>query len=213
MTVGELARLFDADFLPSDAGGRLPSLDVVRVLGWRRQTRFDGTGLQWTPPSPNMPTPQTALVYPGTCLFEGTTFTEGRGTTRPFETVGAPGVDWRFAQTLNGAGLAGVRFRETYFVPTFSKHQGTTCGGVQLHVTDASSFDAIRTAVAMIAAARRLYPDAFGWRADNWIDRLSGSDRLRRMVDAGAGVEEIVGAWRPELARFRQQREPYLLYQ
>jgi uncharacterized protein YbbC (DUF1343 family) len=160
-----------------------------------------------------MPTPQTALVYPGTCLFEGTTFTEGRGTTRPFETVGAPGVDWRFAQTLNGAGLAGVRFRETYFVPTFSKHQGTTCGGVQLHVTDASSFDAIRTAVAMIAAARRLYPDAFGWRADNWIDRLSGSDRLRRMVDAGAGVEEIVGAWRPELARFRQQREPYLLYQ
>ncbi len=211
MTVGELARFFDAEFLPAD-GGRLSALDVVQVRNWRRNTLFAATGLQWVPPSPNMPTPDTALVYPGTCLFEGTLLAEGRGTTRPFETVGAPGIDWRWAERLNELGLPGVRFRETYFVPTFGKFPNQTCGGVQLHLTDPARLDAVRTAVAMIVTARALYPEVFGWRPDNAIDRLSGSARLRTMVDAGADTAEIVASWQTELAEFRRQRERYLIY-
>ncbi|NHD19178.1 MULTISPECIES: DUF1343 domain-containing protein [unclassified Actinopolyspora] len=212
MTVGELARMFDAEFLPRDENARLPRLEVVRARGWSRELGFADTGLPWIAPSPNMPTPDTAAVYPGTGMFEGTVLSEGRGTTRPFETIGAPGIDWRWAEQLNSAGLAGVFFNETYFVPTFSKHEGSTCGGVRLHRTGSGDFDAIRTAVAMIVHAKRLYPDVFGWRADNWIDRLTGSDRLRRMVDRGADTAEVVGAWRAELDEFRRAREPYLLY-
>ncbi|GGM65423.1 hypothetical protein GCM10012275_39930 [Longimycelium tulufanense] len=212
MTVGELAKLFDAEFLPGDTGKRLPSLEVVPAAGWRRSQLFAETGLQWVPPSPNMPTPQTAMVYPGTCLFEGTSFSEGRGTTRPFETIGAPGVDWRWADDLNAMGLPGVRFREAYFVPTFSKHAKQTCGGVQIHIEQPESVDPIRIGVAMLVTAKRRYPQVFSWRQDNWVDKLSGSDRLRRMVDRGAGVDEIVGAWQAELAAFRRQRGPYLLY-
>jgi uncharacterized protein YbbC (DUF1343 family) len=211
MTVGELAKLFDGHFL-AGAGKRLHSLEVIGVQGWKRDDLFAGTGLPWVPPSPNMPTPDTALVYPGTCLFEGTTFSEGRGTTRPFETVGAPGVDWRWAQRLNALNLPGVRFRETFFVPTFSKFRGRTCGGVQLYVSDPRAFDAIRTAVAMLVTAKRLYGTALGWRADHWIDLLTGSSRLRQMVTRGAGVDDIVGAWQDELGRFRRLRQPYLLY-
>ncbi|MCI2424077.1 DUF1343 domain-containing protein [Saccharopolyspora sp. K220] len=204
MTVGELARMFDREYLPSP----LPQLNVARVEGWRG--RGTDTGLPWVPPSPNMPTPDTAAVYPGTGLFEGTLLSEGRGTTRPFEIIGAPGIDWRWAEQLNAAGLDGLRFRETYFVPTFSKHANLTCGGVQLYRS--GEIDAIRAAVAMIVTARRLYPQVFGWRPDNMIDKLSGSDRLRTMVDAGADVPEIVDAWQDEAADFRRQREPYLLY-
>jgi uncharacterized protein YbbC (DUF1343 family) len=212
MTVGELARLFDAEFLPADTGNRLSTLDIVRVQGWRRDQLFNETNLPWRMPSPNMPTQSTALVYPGTCLFEGTLLSEGRGTTRPFEIIGAPDIDWRWAERLNAASLPGVRFREIYFAPTFSKHVNKVCGGVQLHLTDERDFEAIRTAVTMIVTAKQLYPTVFGWRPDNWIDKLTGSDRLRQMVDAGAGVDDVVGAWQAELAGFRRLREPYLLY-
>ncbi|PWW65937.1 exo-beta-N-acetylmuramidase NamZ family protein [Actinokineospora spheciospongiae] len=213
MTVGELAGLFDAEFLPADTGGkRLPGLEVVRVRGWRRDQLFAETGLQWVMPSPNVPTEQTALAYPGTCLFEGTVFSEGRGTTRPFEIIGAPGVDWRWAEALNALGLPGVRLREHHFVPTFGKFVGEACGGVQVHVTDPRRFDPIRTAIAMIVTAELVHPDVFGWRPDNYVDKLSGSDRLRRMVDAGAGVDEVVGAWESEQAAFRGLRREYLLY-
>lgn len=212
MTVGELARFFDAEFLPADTGRRLSTLDIVKVRGWRRDELFNETGLPWRMPSPNMPTQSTALVYPGTCMFEGTVFSEGRGTTRPFEIIGAPDLDWRWAERLNEAGLKGVRFREIYFAPTFSKHVNKVCGGVQLHLTDEREFEAIRTAVTMIITAKQLYPTVFGWRPDNWIDKLTGSDRLRHMVDAGAGVDDVVGAWQQELAAFRRQREQYLLY-
>ena len=204
MTVGELARFFKGEF------GLTTGLEVVDVQGWRRD-QLD-TGLPWVPPSPNMPTRDTALVYPGTCLFEGTTLSEGRGTTRPFETVGAPGIDWRWAEQLNALGLKGVRFRETYFAPTFDKFQGKTCGGVTLHVTDAAEFDAIRTAVAMLITAKSSYPDVFAWRPDHWIDKLSGSDRLRAMIDAQAPLSEIVGAWQQELQQFRRTRLPHLRY-
>lgn len=213
MTAGELARFFDAEFLPSDTGGRrLSTLDVVAVGGWRRDVLFGRTGLDWVPPSPNMPTPLTALAYPGTCLFEGTVLSEGRGTTRPFEMIGMPDVDWRWAEQLNGLGLRGVRFRENYFVPTFNKFVGKTCGGVQLHVTDEQVFNPIETAVAMLVTAKRLYPALFAWRPDNFVDKLAGSARLRTMVDAGAGVAEVVGAWQDELARFRRQRGQHLIY-
>ncbi|SDL12904.1 Uncharacterized conserved protein YbbC, DUF1343 family [Lentzea albidocapillata subsp. violacea] len=204
MTVGELARYFKGEF------DLATKLDVVNVRGWRRN-QLD-TGLPWVPPSPNMPTPDTALVYPGTCLFEGTVLSEGRGTTRPFETVGAPGIDWRWAEALNALDLGGVRFRETYFSPTFNKFQGKTCGGVTLHVTDPRKFDAIKAAVAMLITVKSLYPGVFAWRPDNWIDKLSGSDRLRRMIDAQAPLAEVVGAWQQELQQFRRTRLPYLRY-
>ncbi|NUT90945.1 MAG: DUF1343 domain-containing protein [Saccharothrix sp.] len=208
MTVGELAAFFNGEFLPSD-GGRV-SLRTVWVKGWKRDSL--DTGLPWVPPSPNMPTRDTALVYPGTCLFEGTVLSEGRGTTRPFETVGAPGIDWRWAEDLNALDLPGVRFRESHFTPTFNKFVGKACGGVALHVTSPGEFDAIRAAVAMIVTAKARYPQVFAWRPDSWIDKLTGSDRLRRMVDAGAGTDEVVGAWSAELAEFTRVRRPYLHY-
>ncbi len=210
MTAGELARLFDQEYLPGSVGRTLPRLDVVTVRGWSRNEMFPATGLPWVPPSPNIPTPQTTAVYPGTGLFEGTLLSEGRGAANPFEIIGAPGIDWRWAEDLNNAGLAGVRFRETYFVPTFSKHQDRTCGGVQLYTS--AGFEPVRTAIAMIVTAHRRYPQVFGWRPDNMIDKLFGSDRLRTMVDAGANADDIVGSWHTELADFRRQRQPYLLY-
>ncbi|MEV7093591.1 DUF1343 domain-containing protein [Amycolatopsis sp. NPDC051045] len=211
MTVGELARFFAEEFLPGE-GVKLAHLDVVRVRGWQRDTLFARTGLNWVLPSPNMPTPDTALVYPGTGMFEGTVFSEGRGTTRPFEIIGAPGLDWRWREKLEDLALPGARFRETYFVPTFGKFVNQACGGVQLSVGDPRAFDAIRTAVAMLVTAKAVHPDVFAWRPDNYIDKLSGSDRLRTMVDAGAGVDEVTGAWRAELAEFDRRRRHYLLY-
>jgi uncharacterized protein YbbC (DUF1343 family) len=216
MTAGELAKFFDAEFLPADTGGkRLPQLDIVQVRDWRRDTLFSQTGLDWVPPSPNMPTPHTALAYPGTCLFEGTVLSEGRGTTRPFEIVGAPYLDWHWVDALNGLGLPGVRFREAYFVPTFSKWQNQNCAGVQLMVTDRRRYDSIRTALAMIVTARKMYPKDFGWRESTppyWIDKLTGSDLVRTGVDRGETADQIAAAWQGELARFRAQRARYLLY-
>ncbi|MFF4488518.1 exo-beta-N-acetylmuramidase NamZ domain-containing protein [Streptomyces sp. NPDC001544] len=206
MTVAELARLFDAEFL----GGRV-DLETVPMTGWRRSEFHDATGLPWVPPSPNMPTPDTALVYSGTCLFEGTNLSEGRGTTRPFELLGAEGVDGRWAAAANELGLPGVRFREAYFAPTFSKFQGRTVGGVQIHVHDRAAYDPVRTGIALLVTAKRVW-SGFGWRSDNWIDRLTGSARVRTMIDAGAGTDEVAGAWQEELTAFRRVREEYLCY-
>lgn len=217
MTVGELARMFNDTFVLEEAGAPV-ELVVEQVRGWRRSELHAATGLPWVPPSPNMPTPETALVYPGTCLFEGTNLSEGRGTTRPFEWIGAPWADHHWSDDLNAAGLRGVRFRESYFVPSFSKHVGATCAGVQVHVTEPQRFDAIRTAVTMLVALKARYAD-FAWRVDAWdtarpywIDKLTGSTRLREQVDAGAGVDEVVAAWADELAAFERHRRPYLLY-
>jgi uncharacterized protein YbbC (DUF1343 family) len=218
MTVGELARFFDAEFLPGDAGGRLSELSVVEVSGWRRDVPYAATGLPWVMPSPNMPTPDTALVYPGTCMFEGTNLSEGRGTTRPFELVGAPYVDYRWAERLAGQGIPGVQFREAYFTPTFNKHVGKVCGGVQVHVEDTSKFDPVRAGVEMLVAAKALYGD-FEWRYDSydparpyWIDKLTGSTRLREQITSGAPADEVIGAWRGELAEFDARRQQYLIY-
>ncbi|MFD0075550.1 exo-beta-N-acetylmuramidase NamZ domain-containing protein [Streptomyces sp. NPDC127166] len=206
MTVAELAGLFNGAFLAEPV-----VLETVRMTGWRRTEFFDATGLPWVPPSPNMPTPETALVYAGTCLFEGTNLSEGRGTTRPFELLGAEGIDRRWAEAANALELPGVRFREAYFAPTFSKFQGRTVGGVQLHVDDRESFDPVRTGIGLLVTARSSW-SGFAWRADHWIDKLTGSARVRTLIDAGAGVDEVVGAWETDLAVFRAVREEYLLY-
>jgi uncharacterized protein YbbC (DUF1343 family) len=216
MTVGELARFYNGEFLPTDAG-REVDLEVVKTSGWRPDSRAQDHDLPWPPPSPNMPTPDTALVYAGTCFFEGTNISEGRGTTRPFEMVGAPYLDHTWGDRLNALDLPGIEFREAYFVPTFNKHVGETCAGVQLHVTDQRAYRPIRTAVAMLVEAKRY--EEFTWRFDSydperpyWIDKLSGSPRLRTMIDDGADVDDVVGAWEDEVADFEDRREPYLLY-
>ncbi|MEU9854264.1 DUF1343 domain-containing protein [Streptomyces sp. NPDC047974] len=206
MTVAELALLFNAEFLT-----RPVELETVPMTGWRRSDFFDATGLPWVPPSPNMPTPETALVYSGTCLFEGTNLSEGRGTTRPFELLGAEGVDRRWAQAANALELPGVRFREAYFAPTFSKFQGRTVGGVQLHVHDREAFDPVRAGIALLVTARASW-SGFAWRPDHWIDKLTGSTRVRTLVDAGAGTDEIVAAWSDDLTAFRAVRREHLLY-
>ncbi|ALO07286.1 hypothetical protein AQF52_1690 [Streptomyces venezuelae] len=206
MTVAELALLFNAEFLTVPV-----ALETVRMTGWRRTDFFDASGLPWVPPSPNMPTPETALVYSGTCLFEGTNLSEGRGTTRPFELLGAEGVDRRWAEAANALGLPGVRFREAYFAPTFSKFQGKTVGGVQLHVHDREAFDPVRTGVGLLVTARRSW-SGFAWRADHWIDKLTGSTRVRTLIDAGADTDEVVGAWEADLTAFRAVRREHLLY-
>ncbi|MEV4334587.1 DUF1343 domain-containing protein [Streptomyces sp. NPDC049597] len=206
MTVAELALLFNGEFLT-----RPVELETVTMTGWRRSDFYDETGLPWVPPSPNMPTPDTALVYSGTCLFEGTNLSEGRGTTRPFELLGAEGVDRRWAEAANALDLPGVRFREAYFAPTFSKFQGRTIGGVQLHVHDRQSFDPVGTGIALLVTAKRSW-SGFAWRPDHWIDKLTGSTKVRTLIDAGADADEVVGAWRDELAAFRAVRRRYLRY-
>ena len=213
MTVGEIARFFDGEFLQAEVGARLSELKITEMTGWRRAMNFTDTGLTWVMPSPNMPTPDTALVYPGTCLFEATNLSEGRGTTRPFELIGAPYIDYRWAEALNAKMIPGVRFREAYFTPTFSKNANKVCGGVQLHITDPAKVEAITVATHMMVEAKRLYP-VFDWRGDagRWIDLLTGSTRFRDMLTAGASASAITSAWRPELSEWNRRGRQYLLY-
>jgi uncharacterized protein YbbC (DUF1343 family) len=216
MTVGELARIFNAEYLPLDTNGaRLKELQVIQVRGWTRDQLYDDTGLTWVMPSPNMPTPDTALLYPGMCLFEATNLSEGRGTTRPFELIGAPYIDYRWAQALQAKKIPGVAFREAYFTPTISKNANVLCGGVQVQITDPSKVEAITAATHMIVEARKLYP-GFAWRPENppgrWIDLLTGSDRFRTMLSADASAEEIVAAWKSETDAWTARRAKYLLY-
>ncbi|MER6124980.1 DUF1343 domain-containing protein [Streptomyces sp. NPDC001795] len=206
MTVAELAGLFNGEFLSTPV-----PLDTVLMTGWKRSDFYDASGLPWVPPSPNMPTPDTALVYSGTCLFEGTNLSEGRGTTRPFELLGAEGIDGRWAAEAERLGLPGVHFREAYFAPTFSKFQGRTVGGVQIHVHDRTAYDPVRTGIALLVTARKVW-SGFAWRSDDWIDKLTGSARVRTMIDAGATADEVVAAWQDELASFRCLRRKYLVY-
>jgi uncharacterized protein YbbC (DUF1343 family) len=173
-------------------------------------------------PSPNMPTLDTAIVYPGTVLFEGTMLSEGRGTTRPFELLGAPWIDAeRFAGEMNALGLDGVYFRPAGFEPTFQKHAKQPCGGCQIHVTDRELFQPVKTGVALIEMFRRFDPVRFEWRQPPYeyehekmpIDILAGSDVLRQQIERGLPVEEITASWRADEQAFRHLRQPYLLYE
>jgi uncharacterized protein YbbC (DUF1343 family) len=216
MTVGELARMFDAEYLPLEPnGGRLKELTVIETKNWKRDQLYDDTGLTWVMPSPNMPTPDTALLYPGLCLFEATNMSEGRGTTRPFELIGAPYVDHRWAEALQARNIPGVAFREAYFTPTISKNANVLCAGLQVQILDPHQVEAITVATHMIVEARKLYP-GFTWRAETppgrWIDLLTGSDRFRTMLLADASADEIVAAWRSETDAWTARRAKYLLY-
>jgi len=216
LTMGELATMYHARL------GLSNRLEVVRCEGWRRDVLFPQTGLPWVMPSPNMPTFDTALVYPGMCLIEGTNLSEGRGTTRPFELVGFPGIDaGRLVRSLRGEGLPGVTFRPAWFKPTFQKHAGRTCGGCQLHVTDPVAFHPVRTGLAVLAALRREAGAGFAWRSEPYefvsdrpaIDLLFGSDRERLALEEGRGWREIAAAWESEEARFGEERRAFLLYE
>lgn len=215
MTVGELALMFN-DIFSLNA-----EIEVLKMDGWQRDMWFDDTGLPWVAPSPNMPNLETAIVYPGICFLEGTNISEGRGTTKPFLNLGAPWTDGdELAKILNSKGLPGVKFRSTAFIPTFSKYQGERCEGVEIYVLDRDEFQPIRTGLEIIASVKKLYPEEFEWR--KWhsqqnkefylVDRLIGTDKVRKALDRGVAVEKIVQEWREPLNAFNKNREKYLLY-
>jgi uncharacterized protein YbbC (DUF1343 family) len=215
MTAGEIARLVNDEY---GVGARLT---VIAMQGWKREQWFDETGLPWILPSPNMPTLDTATVYPGACLIEGTNLSEGRGTTRPFEILGAPWIDGdRLARELEKEELPGVRFRPLGFEPTFQKFAGKTCGGIQQHVVDRESYRPLRTGYAILLIARRLWPDEFEWREPPYeyesvrpaIDILAGNSSIREMIERDASLQEIENSWLVDLGRFKKIREGYLLY-
>jgi uncharacterized protein YbbC (DUF1343 family) len=215
MTIGELAKLFNVHF-------RLGAeLEVVEMEGWRREMFADDTGLPWVMPSPNMPTLDTAVVYPGTVLFEGTLLSEGRGTTRPFELVGAPGIEAeRFAREMNALNLPGAFFRPAVFEPTFQKHAKQTCGGCQAHVTDRRAFKPVLTGAALIALFHRHAPDRPLWRQPPYeyehdkmpIDILAGSPSFREHLESGMSAARMADSWRADEDAFRALRAPFLLY-
>jgi uncharacterized protein YbbC (DUF1343 family) len=215
MTVAELARMFNNHFsLDSE-------IEVVTMDGWQREFWHDETNAPWVLPSPNIPTLESATVFPGTVHFEGTQLSEGRGTTRPFELVGAPYIDPDdYALQLNSLGLAGVFFRSCAFQPTFQKHAGVTCGGVQIHVIDRQSFEPVVAGVAMVKLAYDMYTDDFLWKNTpyeyvydkNPFDVISGTNQIREAIEQGSGLNEIQDSWKAPLAEFRAVREKYLLY-
>lgn len=219
MTAGELATWF------RDVEGVTCDLTVVPMDGWERGMSYANTGLPWVQPSPNMPTPTTALVYPGQCFFEGTLMSEGRGTTRPFELVGAPFVDGhRWAEVasddLRAGGYDGFTLRPCTVRPTFHKHAGEGCGAVQLHVTDERAFRPVMVATALLKAAWTLWPDAARWRTERYefvsepiaIDLLSGGPELRAEVESGAALADIQARWDAQAAPFLTSRSAHLRY-
>ncbi|HKC09120.1 MAG TPA: DUF1343 domain-containing protein [Methylomirabilota bacterium] len=196
-------------------------LTVVPMRGWRREMLWEDTELPWVAPSPNMPTPDTARVYPGGCLLEGTNLSEGRGTTRPFEWVGAPYLDGaKLAAALERRGLPGVTFRPAAFEPMFHKWARRTCEGVQVHVTDWDRFRSYAAYLALIIEARRQAPRGFRWKRPpyefQWkklpIDLIAGTDRIRRAIEAGTSLSRMEASWRGDLAAFKRARRPFLLY-
>jgi uncharacterized protein YbbC (DUF1343 family) len=208
MTIGELALLFNSRFLEKKA-----NLTVVPMSGWRRAMWHDETGLPWVSPSPNMPTLDTAVVYPGQVCFEGTNVSEGRGTTRPFELFGAPWIDGHeLTRRLNAVGVPGVVFREAWFTPTFSKYSAEVCGGAQIHVTDRREFSPFVTSLHIVKMIREMYPEKFEFHPE-YFDRVMGSARVREALEKGESVEEIIAAGKAGLEAFAELRKPYLLYQ
>jgi uncharacterized protein YbbC (DUF1343 family) len=197
------------------------ALHVIPCEGWRREQYFDETLLPWVMPSPNMPTPDTALVYPGQCLIEGTNLSEGRGTTRPFELCGAPWADgYRVAARLDALSLPGVLFRPVTFRPTFHKFAGQVCGGIQLHVVDRDAFRPVRTGPAVLAAFRAEDTGHFRWRTEPYefvtdipaIDLLFGDSRERLALQADLPLDEVTRRWSEDEAAFKARRERFLLY-
>ncbi|MGA2247635.1 MAG: DUF1343 domain-containing protein [Verrucomicrobiota bacterium] len=207
MTAGELAQLFNAQFLKKKV-----KLAVVPMENWSRDEWFDETSLPWVLPSPNLPTPDSATVYPGQVMLEGSNLSEGRGTTRPFELFGAPWIDgFVLANKLNELKLPGVKFREAWFTPTFSKFSGHLCGGCQLHVLDRKAFQSVETTLAILSVVKQVYGDKLEFHAD-YFDKVMGTASVREALERGEPVEKIVAGFKPGLAEFARLREPFLLY-
>jgi uncharacterized protein YbbC (DUF1343 family) len=215
MTAGELSKMFNEHW------GIGCDLEVLKMDGWSRELWFDETDAPWVLPSPNMPTLDSATVFPGTVHLEGTQVSEGRGTTRPFELVGAPYVEAGvFARKLESIGLPGVRFRPTNFLPTFQKHAGVTCGGVQIHVLERLELRPVVTGLAVVKTCFELYGEDFRWKEPpyeyvfdkNPFDVISGTDRIRISIERGDSLEELERSWRAELSEFEKARQNYLLY-
>jgi len=216
MTIAEIALYLKNVYYPA------LDLYIISMEGWKRQMWFDNTCLPWVLPSPNMPTLETATVYPGMCLLEATNLSEGRGTTRPFEIFGAPFIEAdTLAIRLKECGLPGVIFRPVHFLPTFHKHTGKLCGGAQIHVTERKKFKPFKTAAAILKSVRELYPKDFSWNRPPYeyeeellpIDILAGTDRFRKDVDACRELDIMEGWWNKELSEFnRKIRKQYLIY-
>ena len=207
MTIGELAQLFNAKYLAKKC-----RLTVVPMENWTRDEWYDETSLPWLLPSPNLPTLESATVYPGQVIIEGTNLSEGRGTTRPFEFFGAPWIDgFVLAQKLNDLHLPGVKFREVYFTPTFSKFSGQQCGGCQLHVTDRKTFRSVATTLEILSVVRNLYGHKLEFHA-SYFDHVMGTAAVREALERGEPADQIVAGFKPGLAEFAKLREPYLLY-
>ena len=215
MTLGELARLFNEHF------GIGCELEIVKMDGWRREMWFEETGLSWILPSPNIPTVDTCVVFPATVYLEGTELSEGRGTTKVFEINGAPFIDpYKWAAALREFNFPGVAFRECYFQPTFQKWAKQTCGGVQIHVTDRETFTPVIVGIAMVKTAYDLYTDQFEWKRDayeyefgkNPFDVVSGTDTIRKAIEAGTELKEIERSWEPRFSEFVKVRKEFLLY-
>lgn len=215
LTVGELARLFNEEFkIGCD-------LVIIEMEGWQRNLYFDETDAPWVLPSPNMPTVETSVVFPATVYFEGTQVSEGRGTTKPFELVGAPYIDAdNLAEELKKLNLSGVTFRAVNFLPTFQKHGGETCGGVFLHVTDRSIFEPVITGIALVKTIYDLYTEEFKWKVPpyeyvydkNPFDVISGSEKTRKFIENGASLESIKLSWQQDVNNFNELRKKYLIY-
>lgn len=215
MTVGELAELFNKEFSINC------DLEVVAMDNWEREYFYDETDAPWVMPSPNMPTVDTAVVFPATVYFEGTQVSEGRGTTRPFEIVGAPYINADdFGDALNSLELGGVNFRSINFLPTFQKHAGQICGGVFLHIFERDAFEPVTTGIAMIKTVFDLYPNEFKWKNPpyeyvfdrNPFDVIAGTTRIREQIENEAKLNEIKNSWQDELKRFMKVRERYIMY-
>lgn len=212
MTVGELAYLFNDEF------GIGADLTVVEMEGWERWMYYDDLPLHWVLQSPNMPTLNTAIVYPGAALIEGTNASEGRGTTMPFEMLGAPYMDsTELASALNDLSLSGVTFRAASFTPAFSKHAGELTNGIQIHIDDRDQYQPVETGLHIVATIRELYPDDFEfretWSGDSFFDNLIGNGETRQSMIEGTPVDEIVNNWQGDLDEFKELREGYILYE
>jgi uncharacterized protein YbbC (DUF1343 family) len=207
MTAGELARLFNDKFLTKKA-----NLTVVPMENWSRDEWFSETLLPWVLPSPNLPTPESATAYPGQVMIEGTNLSEGRGTTRPFELFGAPWIDgFVLSKKLNELNLPGVKFREAWFTPTFSKFAGQQCGGCQLHITGRDAYRPIATTLAILSVIKKAYGDKLEFHAE-YFDKVLGTSSVREALERGESADKIVAGFQPGLNEFATLRAPYLLY-
>jgi uncharacterized protein YbbC (DUF1343 family) len=225
LTLGELATLVNKGFgkQPQEVPAISCNLQIIKAKNWRRDDYFDKTSLPWIAPSVNMPTLDTAIVYPGMCLFEATNISEGRGTTKPFEYAGAPyinGKEWAEATLKEEIPLEGAKLRPIEFMPKFQKHKDARCGGIQLHITDRNSFSSFKWAIALLSAASRLYPNHFAWRDQAYefiskvpaIDLLYGSDSLRKTIKEGKSLQLINSEIEEYQAWFTKERQQYLIY-